>query len=306
VDRLAAEVAPADPAAADPGRDGRAAWRLELSPAARLALIAPFVVLLGLLFVVPLARLVWIAISEPALGLHQLREFLASPAARKAFVNTIRISGVVTVLALGIGTVIAWELRSTRSRARRLLLWSAVIFPLWTSVVVRMYAFTILLQREGIVNQLLQALHLTTAPVPLLYTETAVALGMLYAMLPYAILPLYATFVNIDEELIRAAESLGASRLRAFLSVVVPLALPSVLASGAIVFVIAAGFYVTPVLLGGPSSAFLATRIDQQIFLLFDFPGAAATGTILLLAAVGIVALAWRTVGFERIQRSLA
>jgi putative spermidine/putrescine transport system permease protein len=86
----------------------------------------------------------------------------------------------------------------------------------------------------------------------------------------------------------------------------VPLALPSVLAAGAIVFVIAVGFYVTPVLLGGPSSAFLATRVDQQIFLLFDFPGAAATGSILLLAAIVIVAVAWRTVGFERLQRSLA
>jgi putative spermidine/putrescine transport system permease protein len=112
--------------------------------------------------------------------------------------------------------------------------------------------------------------------------------------------------VNIDEELIRAAESLGASRLGAFVTVVVPLALPSVLASAAIVFVIAVGFYVTPVLLGGPSSAFLATRVDQQIFMLFDFPAAAATGSVLLLAAILIVGLAWRAVGLERIQRSLA
>jgi putative spermidine/putrescine transport system permease protein len=268
--------------------------------------MVPFGLLLGLFFVVPLARLLWVAVSEPTFGFHHLDEFLASPAGRRAFLNTMRISAIVTVLALALGALIAWDLRSTRSPVRRLILWSAVIFPLWTSVVVRMYAFTILLQREGIVNKLLQAIHLTTEPVSLLYTETAVALGMLYAMLPYAILPLYATFVNIDEELIRAAESLGASRARAFISVVVPLAMPSVLAAGAIVFVIAAGFYVTPILLGGPSSAFLATRVDQQIFLLFDFPGAAATGSILLVAAMAIVLGAWRAVGVERIQRSLA
>lgn len=289
-----------------PGVSERRAWRPEPALAVRLLLIVPFALLLGLFFLVPLTRLLWVAVSEPTFGLHHLREFVASPAGRRAFLNTMRISAVVTVLALLLGALIAWELRWTRSPARRLILWSAVIFPLWTSVVVRMYAFTILLQREGIVNKILQAVHLTTEPVSLLYTDTAVALGILYAMLPYAILPLYATFVNIDEELIRAAESLGASRVRAFVSVVVPLAMPSVLAAGAIVFVIAVGFYVTPVLLGGPSSAFLATRVDQQIFLLFDFPGAAATGSILLLAAVAIVLGAWRAVGFERIQRSLA
>jgi putative spermidine/putrescine transport system permease protein len=282
------------------------AWRPEPALTVRLLLMVPFALLLGLFFVVPLARLLWVAVSEPTFGFHQLGEFLASPAGRRAFLNTIRISAIVTVLALALGALIAWDLRSTRSSLRRLILWSAVIFPLWTSVVVRMYAFTILLQREGIVNKALQAVRLTTEPVSILYTETAVALGMLYAMLPYAILPLYATFVNIDEELIRAAESLGASRARAFISVVVPLAMPSVLAAGAIVFVIAAGFYVTPILLGGPSSAFLATRVDQQIFLLFDFPGAAATGSILLLAAMAIVLGAWRAVGVERIQRSLA
>jgi putative spermidine/putrescine transport system permease protein len=262
--------------------------------------------LLGLLFVLPLARVFWVALAQPTFGLHHLREFLASAASRRAFANTMRISAIVTVLALLVGALVAWELRWTRSRFRRLVLWSAVIFPLWTSVVVRMYAFTILLQREGIVNGVLQWLHLTSGPLALLYTDTAVALGMLYAMLPYAILPMYATFVNIDEELIRAAESLGASRLGAFLTVIVPLALPSVLAAGAIVFVIAVGFYVTPVLLGGPSSAFLATRIDQQVFMLFDFPAAAATGSVLLVAAILIVGLAWRAVGFERIQRSLA
>ena len=283
-----------------------AGWRLEPSPAIRLLLLAPFVALLGLFFVLPLVRIFWIALTEPTFGLQHLREFLASAASRRALANTMRVSAIVTVLALLVGALVAWELRWTRSRWRRLLLWSAVLFPLWTSVVVRMYAFTILLQREGIVNRLLQALHVTAGPVPLLYTDTAVTLGMLYAMFPYAILPLYASFVNIDAELIQAAESLGASRLGAFVTVVVPLAVPSMLASAAIVFVIAVGFYVTPVLLGGPSSAFLATRVDQQLFMLFDFPAAAATGSVLLVTAIVIVGLAWRAVGLERIQRSLA
>jgi putative spermidine/putrescine transport system permease protein len=125
-------------------------------------------------------------------------------------------------------------------------------------------------------------------------------------MVPYAVLPLYATFVQIDDELLWAAQSLGASYLRAFGSVVMPLAVPSFLATGAIVLVVALGFYITPLLLGGPQSQFLATAISIQIFNLFDLPGAAASGVLLLASAVICVGLAWSAVGGERIRRALA
>jgi putative spermidine/putrescine transport system permease protein len=181
-----------------------------------------------------------------------------------------------------------------------------VLFPLWEGIIVRNYAFTILLEREGILNKTLQFLHVIRQPIGILYTESAVTIGIVYTMLPYAILPLYASFVNIDEDLIRAAESLGARRLRALATVVVPLALPSILASAAIVFVVSVGFYITPILLGGPSSPFLATIVDQQLFTLYSLPGAAATSAILFVAAIVVVAGAWRAVGFERIQRAVA
>ncbi len=285
---------------------GDAYWRAEPSLLVGLVLVAPLALLLGSLFVVPLVRVAWIALADPTFGLQHFREFFASAAARRSFATTLRVSALVTVLALAIGALVAWELRATRSRAGRLVLWAAVLFPLWTSIVVRMYALTIVLQREGILNSVLLAVRVIDRPLEILYTSTAVTIGILYAMIPYATLPLYASFVNIDEDLLRAAESLGASRARAFASVVIPLALPSVLAAGAIVFVIAAGYYITPIVLGGPSSSFLASRIDQQVFTLFDFPGGAATASILLLTALLIIGLAWRLVGFERIQRTVA
>jgi putative spermidine/putrescine transport system permease protein len=271
-----------------------------------MLLVAPLVLLLGAIFIVPIARIFWIALSEPRLGLHQFRAFFDDPAATRALVTTLRISAIVTVLGLAIGAIVAWELATTRSTIKRALLWSAVLFPLWTSLIVRNYAFTILLQRRGVLNETLQVLGIVDQPLGIMYTNTAVTIGMLYTMLPYAILPLYASFVAIDQNLIRAAESLGASRPRAIASVVVPLALPSVLASGAIVFVVSVGFYITPILLGGPQAQFVATLVDRQIFNLYDFPAGAATSAVLFIAAIAVIGMAWRVVGFERLRRAVA
>ena len=197
--------------------------------------------------------------------------------------------------------MIAWELRTTRSRWKRAALWSATLFPLWTSVVVRNYAFTILLQRKGVLNTALVSTGIIDEPLGILYTDTAVILGMLYTMLPYAILPIYASLVNVDTTLVGAAESLGASRPRAIVGIVLPLIAPSVFAAAAITFVVSVGFYITPILLGGPEAPFLATFIDQQLFSLYDFPAAAATASILFLTAVLVVGFAWRVVGFEQL-----
>jgi ABC-type spermidine/putrescine transport system permease subunit I len=281
-------------------------WRPHAPAAVGVALLAPVAVLLAVVFVWPFLRIFWMAVSEPTLGIDNFRTFFDTPAYVRAMVTTLRVSAFVTVLAVVLGTMIAWELRASRSRIVRALLWSAVLFPLWESVVVRNYAFTILLQREGLLNDALLSLGVIDGPLGILYTETGVTIGMLYTMLPFAILPLYASFASIDLDLLRAAEGLGASRLRAFFSVVVPLSVSSLLAAAAIVFVVALGFYITPILLGGAQTPFIATVIDQQIYNIFNLPLAAASSTVLFLAALAILAIAWRAVGFERIQRTVA
>jgi putative spermidine/putrescine transport system permease protein len=271
-----------------------------------LLLLAPALVLLLLFFVVPILRIFWVALTDPTLSLDRFGEFFASPAARRSLLTTLRVSAIVTVLATLIGLIVAWELRTTTSRWKRAALWLATLFPLWTSVVVRNYAFTILLQRKGILNTALISTGLIDEPLSILYTDVAVVLGMLYTMLPYAILPIYASLVNLDTSIVSAAESLGASRPRAVRDVVLPLIAPSVFAAAAITFVVSVGFYITPILLGGPDSPFLATFIDQQLFSLYNFPAAAATASILFLTAAIVVGFAWRIVGFEQIRKALS
>jgi putative spermidine/putrescine transport system permease protein len=288
-----------------PSRPAAREWRSDPAVTAGLLLLTPALVLLVAVFVVPIARIVWQAFAEPTFGLDRFRDFWASAAPRRALLTTLRVSAMVTVLCTSLSVLIAWELHSTRSRVVRFALWASALFPLWTSGVVRNYAFTIILQRKGILNTWLLSLGIIHEPLALLYTEAAVVTGIFYTMLPYAILPIYASFAHLDEQLVPAAESLGASKLRAIVDVVLPLAAPSIFAAAAIVFVISVGFYITPILLGGPNSPFLATYVDIQIFRLFDFPGAAATASILFFTAFVIVGGAWRAVGLDRIRRVL-
>ena len=295
-------MASAVPAHDSPGR----AWRNDPSATIGLLLLAPALVLLFLFFVVPILRIFWVALTDPNVSFDRFAEFFASPAARRSLLTTLRVSAIVTVLATLIGLVVAWELRTTTSTWKRAALWLATLFPLWTSVVVRNYAFTILLQRKGILNTALISTGVIDEPLSILYTDVAVVLGMLYTMLPYAILPIYASLVNLDTSIVSAAESLGANRPRAVRDVVLPLIAPSVFAAAAITFVVSVGFYITPILLGGPDSPFLATFIDQQLFSLYNFPAAAATASILFLTAAIVVGFAWRTVGFEQIRKALS
>lgn len=271
-----------------------------------LLLLLPALVLLTIFFLVPIARIIWVALSDPTFSFDRFGDFFASPAARRSLLTTLRVSAIVTLLATLIGLIVAWELRATTSRWKRSALWLATLFPLWTSVVVRNYAFTILLQRKGILNTALISTGIIDEPLSILYTDVAVVLGMLYTMLPYAILPIYASLVNVDTTLVSAAESLGASRPRAIVGIILPLIAPSIFAAAAITFVVSVGFYITPILLGGPDAPFLATFIDQQLFTLFNFPAAAATASILFITAAIVVGLAWRVVGFEHLRRALS
>lgn len=283
-------------------REAYARWQPEPSWGVGAALIAPGLALIVLGFVWPLGRLVSVSLQGHSLDAY--RALFESTGDTRAFIRTLSTSAIVTLAAVAIGAFLAWEMR-TGGKTRRRLVTVCVLFPLWTSVVVRNYALTIVLQRRGILNDILVSLGLVNQPVEFLYRTPAVAIGMLYTLLPYATLPLYATFINIDMDLVRAARSLGAGPARAARSVVVPLAILSIVATGALVFVLSLGFYVTPIILGSAQEPFVANRIATDVFVLFDLPRASAAGVVLLMIALACLGLTWRAVGFNRIQRTL-
>jgi ABC-type spermidine/putrescine transport system permease subunit I len=275
------------------------AWQADFRSGPAFLLLLPLVTLLLLVFVVPLAYLLWTSIGHYG-------DIVSRAAGRRALVNTIETSALVTVLSVSIGAFLAWELRNARSRVYRWLLWATLLFPLWTSVVVRTYAFTVILGRNGLLNDGLQTLHITNHPVGLLYNDFAVVFGMTHSLIPFAALPLYATFVLIDDELLWAARSLGASYARSLSSVVLPLSLPSLVAASTLVFVVATGYYVTPTVLGGPRSPFVATIVDQQVNQLFDLPGAAAASFLLVAGGLILVIAVSLAVGWRRFEKVLS
>ncbi|WP_084965872.1 ABC transporter permease [Thermoactinospora rubra] len=266
-------------------RPGR--WQAQSSTSVGLLLVAPALVLVIGLVAYPLVSLVADTLRPE--GRAALVAVLSGDASRRALLRTLWVSFEVTVLAVVLGAFMAWALCTVRGRLWRILLWIAVLAPFWMSVVVKNYAFVLILRQGGPLNRLLVALGLMDPRQSLLYTEGSVVVGMLYAMLPYAVLPLFATFSGVDRSLIGAAETLGAGRARAIVSVVLPLAARGIVSATTLVYVICLGFYVTPVVLGGPGTPFAATLIGSYLFEYFDMPGAKAFALVILLAALAAV-----------------
>jgi putative spermidine/putrescine transport system permease protein len=268
-----------------------------------LLLVGPLLIVLLGFVVYPLVKLTVDSLSTGE-GAGNYAAVIESAAGRRALITTLVAAAIVSAAAVALGGLLAWYIRMTRHNSVRIVLWLAVLVPFWMGTVVKNYSIVILLSAEGPLNKLLEALGL--APLSLLYTTTAVGIGMVYTMVPYAAFSLYGVFLTIDETLLDAAKGMGASRLRVARTVVLPLALPGIVASAALVFAISLGFYVTPVLLGGAQTPFMASYIQDYIFTFFDYPVASAASVILLAVALVTLGLALRAVGRARLVRAVA
>ena len=263
-------------------------------------LLLPALVWLGVLFVYPIGRLFYLSLFGPAFTLRHYGKLVASPVYGTILANTFEISLIVTVLALGLGYPVAFLLATARARAAALLL-AAVMLPLWTSVLVRTYAWMVLLGRRGVVNEALHGLGLLDTPLSLLYNRLGVTIGMVHVLLPFMILPIYSVMRGIDVELLKAAQNLGADRRQSFLRVYLPLSLPGIAAGCLLVFVTALGFFVTPALLGGRGDMMIAMLIETQVRELLDWEFASALAVTLLAVTGGTLFVVQRWLGLERI-----
>ena len=279
------------------GRD----WRPVLRNWQALLLLAPLAMLLGGLVGYPLVNLTIESLSSGD-GIGNYAAVLESSAGRRSLIVTTIASAIVAVLSTAIGGLLAWYAHTARHFWVRIVLWLALLVPFFIGTVPKNYAIVLLLADNGPVNELLAAIGV--APVSLLYTSTGVVLGSVYSMVPYAAFALYGVFLTIDRTLVVAARGMGASRLQVTRTVVLPLAMPGVLASLALVFAITLGFYVTPVLVGGAQAPFMATLIQEYVLQQFNYPLASAASVMLLAVAVGVLGLALSVIGRERLARA--
>ncbi|GAA5040093.1 putative spermidine/putrescine transport system permease protein [Thermocatellispora tengchongensis] len=258
----------------------------------------------GLLFViaafaVPMVVVVVKSLTDPSP--ENYAAIFSSAVYQRSVWDTLRMALVVTGLCLLIGYPYAYAMARS-GRAMRTFLTVALMLAFWTSLLVRTYAWQIILNDTGIVNTVLREwLGLVSEPVRLIRTPFAVYIGMVHVLMPYAVLALFAQLRSIDPDVERAARGMGARPWRVFARVTLPLSLPGAVAGGVLVFVLALGFYITPQLLGGARQIYVGQAIMQQIEQ-FLKPGVGAAMAVLLFAAVlAVLAVAARFVGLGRI-----
>jgi ABC-type spermidine/putrescine transport system permease subunit I len=278
-------------------RGRRAAW-LRAGPA---LLVAPLVLYMLVFYALPLVSMLLRSIADPTWTLENYRRLLGDTVFLHVFWTTLRTAFVVTIGCLLLGYPVALAL-SRLERAAASVVLIIVLLPFWTSVLVRSYAWMVLLGRKGLANETLIAAGLIDTPLKLLNTPFAVHIAMIHILLPYMILPIASVLRQIDGALPRAAAGLGAAPWRVFVQVVLPLSMPGVAAGVLLVFVLSLGFYITPALVGGPRDLMLSMLIAQQVDLL-NWPYAACLSATLLAATLLIIAVFQRLPGVRDVLR---
>lgn len=240
----------------------------------------PAIVFLLVLFALPVGQLLLLGFNTSALS-----RALGDGLYLRVLADTFLISCYVTIACLILGYPLAYALTIMRPAAAAVC-FALLLVPFWTSILVRTYAWMVLLGRNGVLNHLLLSIGVIDTPIVMLNNLSGVLVGMVHVLLPYMVFPLYSAMKRIDPALVPAAEGLGAPRSQIFLRVFLPLTLPGVLTGVTLVFVLAMGFYITPALLGGGRVAMMAVVIERQIREFLDWPFAAALSIVLLSVAV--------------------
>ncbi|ODT29407.1 MAG: hypothetical protein ABS53_13875 [Hydrogenophaga sp. SCN 70-13] len=250
----------------------------------------PALLLLALFFVWPTLDVLRASVFDPDFTTQHLERLFTRPIYLQVLWRTVLVALEVTLLCTLLGYPAAWFI-SRQPRQRQFMLLFLVFVTMWMSVLIRSFAWVVLLGREGLANQMLLSLGLADAPQALLYTPSAVLVAMVQILLPIQIVTCVGAMTEIDSGLVRAARVLGASPAQAFVRVVLPLSMDGVATAAAIVFMMAMGFFITPALLGGRSDLLLGNLIEQQVGQL-KWGFAAALASLLLATTLGLLGLA--------------
>jgi putative spermidine/putrescine transport system permease protein len=250
-----------------------------------LLLLLPTVIYLCFVYLLPLLKMLTLCLFNPAFTIENFANILESPAYIKVLWLTFKISFIVTFICLILGYAVAYLFSHIPVKILNVLM-ICVVIPFFTSMLVRTYAWMVILGRQGILNQIFLGSGIIDQPLRMIHNPFAVYVGMVHILLPYMILPIYSVMKGIDKNLDFAAQSLGANPLMTFLKVFLPLSLPGVVSGSILVFILALGFFITPALLGGISSVMISMQIERQVNELLQWGMASALAVTLLILTV--------------------
>ena len=255
----------------------------------RYFLFIPCIVLVAYFMIVPLVEIIIPTFTNTKDGMFSAyKEFFTDSYMMSIFLRTIKISVISSVICMIIGVPVSYYISRVSKKIRGLFI-ALTVFPILTNSVVRSFAWMSILGKNGIINNLLMKLNIINEPLSLLYTEGAIIVGTVYIFLPLMIISLVGVMENIDNDLLEAAESLGANRLKSFFKVVFPLSLPGLIVGTVLVFTGSLTAYTTPQLLGGNKNTVLATLIYQKTMTLGDWQGAAVVATIMIIVTLIVI-----------------
>ncbi|MBX2839293.1 MAG: ABC transporter permease [Gammaproteobacteria bacterium] len=260
-----------------------------------LSLSIPALIVIVLVIIIPVGWLFYLSFidgdGQPTLEHYQ--KMIEYKSYYRVFLTTFKVSILTTLICILIGYPLAYFLAQLPKRLAGFFM-LAVLLPFWTSLLVRTYAWLVLLQRKGLLNEFAIDIGLWETPVKLVHNLTGTLIGMSHIMLPFLVLPLYNSMKKIDRDLMHAAANLGATPTKAFWQIYFPLSMPGMVAGSLIVFVLCLGFYVTPAVLGGGRVVMVATQITSILENQFNWGAASSLGVVLLIATVLVLYLVGR------------
>lgn len=252
-------------------------------------LLVPGIVMLVIFLVTPLLSIIMPTVFDQGFSLKAYVDFFKDEFYLQIFARTLRISLISAIVCMFLGVPTAYFISRCNPKWRSLLM-AISIFPMLTNSVIRAFAWINILGKNGVLNTLLMNLGIIEEPITLLYTEFSVLIGTIYLFLPLMIITLVGVMENIDNDMMEAAESLGANRITAFFKVVLPLSLPGILVGSVLVFTGALSAYTTPSLLGGTKNLVMATLINQKSTL-GDWTGASVIALIMIVTTIVVMKL---------------
>jgi putative spermidine/putrescine transport system permease protein len=249
--------------------------------------VAPLLCFLAIFFFLPLAQVLVYSVTDPSWGLQNFERLFSSGAIQRILLLTLKITVMTTLICVVVGYVIAYAMVHATGR-RYMLMMFFVLVPFWLSIVIRAFAWIVLLRNNGIVNSFLVDVGLIDAPLRLARSEFGVLVGIVHVMLPFAVLTLLSSLKGVDTRLVLAARSLGATWWQSFRQIYLPITIPGIFGAGIIVSIVTLGFFITPVILGGGRSVMVAEYVSVQA-LVVGRMGEAAMLSVVMMAAVALL-----------------
>lgn len=248
-------------------------------------ILAPGFILLIFFLLIPLVSVIWPTFYNGSFSIESYTSFFQDSYNVGIFVRTIRVSLIVTLICIILGVPTAYFIAGTSPKWRGLLM-AFTLFPMLTNSVIRSFAWINLLGQNGVINKLLTSIGIISEPLALLYTEFSIIIGSIYLFLPILIITLVGVMENINSEIMEAAETLGASRIKAFIKVVLPLSIPGIIVGSILVFTGTLTAYTTPQLLGGNRNMMLSTFLYQNAMTLGNWEDASVIALIMIITTL--------------------